>query len=110
MANVLLRGGRKAASMVGMSAFLNEDFLLSTEMAKRLYHEYAEPQPILDYHTHLSAAAIADDRRFKTSRKSGWKAITTSGAPCGPMELPSDFAPAKRHQRRNFAPGRAQCP
>ena len=65
MANVLLRGGRKAASMVGMSAFLNEDFLLSTEMAKRLYHEYAERQPILDYHTHLSAAAIADDHRFR---------------------------------------------
>jgi glucuronate isomerase len=47
-----------------MSAFLSDDFLLNTETARRLYHEHAEPQPIIDYHTHLSAADIASDRRF----------------------------------------------
>lgn len=47
-----------------MAEFLSEDFLLNSEMARRLYHEYAEPQPILDYHTHLGAADIASDRRF----------------------------------------------
>jgi glucuronate isomerase len=52
--------------MVSMSAFLDEDFLLSTATAKGLYHEYAESQPIFDYHTHLSAAAIADDHRFNS--------------------------------------------
>jgi len=51
--------------MVGMGDFLDEDFLLTTATARRLYHEHAEPQPILDYHTHLSAAAIADDHRFR---------------------------------------------
>ena len=51
--------------MVGMPDFLDEDFLLTTATARRLYHEHAEPQPILDYHTHLSAAAIADDHRFR---------------------------------------------
>ncbi len=51
--------------MVGMPAFLDEDFLLTTATATRLYHEHAESQPILDYHTHLSAAAIADDHRFR---------------------------------------------
>jgi len=47
-----------------MSAFLSDDFLLNSETARRLYREHAEPQPILDYHTHLSAADIASDRRF----------------------------------------------
>jgi len=44
--------------------FLGEDFLLTTETARRLYHEHAAPQPIFDYHTHLSAADIANDRRY----------------------------------------------
>ena len=47
-----------------MSAFLSDDFLLNSETARRLYHEHAEPPPIVDYHTHLSAADIAGDRRF----------------------------------------------
>ena len=51
--------------MVGMPAFLDEDFLLTTATARRLYHEHAESQPILDYHTHLSATAIAEDHRFR---------------------------------------------
>ena len=44
--------------------FINEDFLLSTKKARRLYREYAADQPILDYHCHLSAKEIADNRRF----------------------------------------------
>ena len=48
-----------------MPDFLDEDFLLSTARAGRLYHEHAESQPIVDYHTHLSATAIADDHRFR---------------------------------------------
>jgi len=47
-----------------MTAFLSDDFLLTTETARRLYHEHAEALPIFDYHTHLSAADIAVDRRF----------------------------------------------
>ena len=47
-----------------MSAFLSDDFLLNSATARRLYHEHAELQPIVDYHTHLSAADIASDRRF----------------------------------------------
>jgi glucuronate isomerase len=48
-----------------MSGFLGDDFLLNSETARRLYRDHAEPQPILDYHTHLSAADIASDRRFE---------------------------------------------
>ena len=34
--------------------FIHDDFLLTTPTARRLYHEFAAPEPILDYHCHLS--------------------------------------------------------
>ena len=40
-------------------SFIHDDFLLQTETAKRLYHEYAENQPIIDYHNHLPPDDIA---------------------------------------------------
>jgi glucuronate isomerase len=45
--------------------FIHEHFLLNTESARRLYHEYAAGEPILDYHGHLSPKDIAEDRRFR---------------------------------------------
>lgn len=45
-------------------AFIHEDFLLSTPAARRLYHEYAEGEPILDYHCHLPPKDVAENRRF----------------------------------------------
>ncbi len=48
-----------------MKPFLNENFLLSTETAIRLYHEYAKNAPIVDYHCHIDAAEIAQDVRFE---------------------------------------------
>jgi glucuronate isomerase len=47
-----------------MTLFLTEDFLLSNDVARRLYHDHAAPQPILDYHCHLSPKDIAENRRF----------------------------------------------
>lgn len=47
-----------------MQPFLSEDFLLQTETARRLYHDYAKAQPIFDYHCHLPVADIASDRNF----------------------------------------------
>lgn len=44
--------------------FLHDDFLLSTRAARRLYHEYAAGEPILDYHNHLSPKDIAENRQF----------------------------------------------
>ena len=44
--------------------FIHDDFLLQTKTARRLYHEYAERQPILDYHNHLPPRDIAGNRRF----------------------------------------------
>ena len=45
--------------------FVGNDFLLQSKSAQRLYHEYADAEPILDYHSHLPAADIAADRQFK---------------------------------------------
>jgi len=42
-----------------------KDFLLKTKTARRLYHEHAEHLPIIDYHNHLDARDLADDRRFE---------------------------------------------
>ena len=36
-----------------MKVFMNQDFLLSNETARTLYHTYAEQMPIFDYHNHL---------------------------------------------------------
>ncbi|MDR1962420.1 MAG: glucuronate isomerase [Planctomycetaceae bacterium] len=44
--------------------FITENFLLQTSAAIRLYHDYAESMPIIDYHCHLPPREVADDRRF----------------------------------------------
>ncbi|HEY4196772.1 MAG TPA: glucuronate isomerase [Mucilaginibacter sp.] len=48
-----------------MKNFLDENFLLQTTTAQRLYHEYAADLPIIDYHCHLPADQIANDVNFK---------------------------------------------
>lgn len=45
---------------------MDENFLLQTETARRLYHQHAKTQPIIDYHCHLNPAMIADNHRFQT--------------------------------------------
>ncbi|RYG71019.1 glucuronate isomerase [bacterium] len=44
--------------------FIHDDFLLQTASARRLYHEYAAGEPILDYHNHLPPQDIAGNRQF----------------------------------------------
>ena len=48
-----------------MKQFLNEDFLLQTSTASRLYHEFAKDMPIIDYHNHLPPDQIAGDKNFE---------------------------------------------
>ena len=43
---------------------MDKDFLLETETAKKLYHDFAETTPILDYHCHINPREIAEDRQF----------------------------------------------
>lgn len=48
-----------------MNSFITEDFLLQTDFAKSLYHNFAKELPIIDYHNHLSAKDIATNRQFE---------------------------------------------
>ena len=48
-----------------MKSFMDKDFLLSTETAKHLYHDFAADLPIIDYHCHLNPQEIYEDRRFE---------------------------------------------
>ena len=47
-----------------MKAFMDKDFLLETETAKHLFHDFAEKLPLVDYHCHLNPREIFEDRRF----------------------------------------------
>ncbi len=44
-------------------AFINDDFMLRTKSAKKLY-EFAKDMPIIDYHCHLEPKKIAEDYSF----------------------------------------------
>ena len=47
-----------------MKPFMDDDFLLEGDVARKLYHEYAEHMPIYDFHCHISPAMIAENHRF----------------------------------------------
>ncbi|RIW15877.1 glucuronate isomerase [Algoriphagus lacus] len=68
------------------NSFLTEDFLLHSDFAKILYHDYAKNLPIIDYHNHLPPGEIAQNRRFENISKiwlAGdhykWRAMRTLG-------------------------------
>lgn len=48
-----------------MKPFLDQDFLLSTDTAKKLYHDYASKMPIIDYHCHINPKEIAQDKTYE---------------------------------------------
>ena len=48
-----------------MKQFMDQDFLLTTETAKKLYHEHAKKMPIIDYHCHLIPQQIYEDKKFR---------------------------------------------
>lgn len=69
-----------------MKKFLDENFLLHTATAQRLYHEYAKDMPIIDYHCHLPPQQIAEDTRFENLTQAWlygdhykWRAMRTNG-------------------------------
>ncbi len=69
-----------------MKKFMDENFLLKTEIAQKLYHNHAAKMPVFDYHCHINPKDIADDRRFKTITEiwlAGdhykWRAMRTNG-------------------------------
>lgn len=48
-----------------MKQFMDENFLLQTETAKKLYFDYAAVTPVLDYHCHINPQEIFEDRQFE---------------------------------------------
>ncbi|TVR70808.1 MAG: glucuronate isomerase [Spirochaetaceae bacterium] len=71
-----------------MKPFLDRDFLLNSETARILYHDYAAPMPIFDYHCHLPPDQIAEDRRFEDIGEIWlggdhykWRALRFNGVP-----------------------------
>ncbi len=69
-----------------MKSFLDENFLLQTEPAKKLFHDFAKDMPIIDYHCHLPVQQIADDINFENLTQVWlygdhykWRAMRTNG-------------------------------
>src|SRR5690625_4687701 len=90
--------------------FIDDDFMLDTEQAKALYHDYAKDLPIIDYHCHLPPEQVARTLSSTTFTKFGWRAITTSGAPCAPTACRNTTAPATPAIGKSFKSGRKPCP
>ncbi|NDB53398.1 MAG: glucuronate isomerase [Chitinophagaceae bacterium] len=66
--------------------FIDDNFLLETETAQRLYHVYAKDMPIFDYHNHLSADRLASNTSFRNLTEAWlqgdhykWRAMRANG-------------------------------
>lgn len=69
-----------------MKKFADENFLLNSKTAERLYHEYAKSMPVIDYHCHLPPDQIAEDKMFNNLTQPWlygdhykWRAMRTNG-------------------------------
>jgi len=67
-----------------MKNFLDKDFLLSNETAKKLYHECAAKKPILDYHCHINPKEIYENRKFENITQVWLGGTIINGAKCAP--------------------------
>jgi glucuronate isomerase len=95
--------------------FIDAQFLLHTPAAQRLYREFAEQEPILDYHCHLSPRDIAENRQFKNlfeiwleGDHYKWRAMRANGVAeafctgaADPFEKFSAWAATVSHSLRN---------
>ena len=62
---------------------MDQDFVLETETAKHLFHDYAEKLPLLDYHCHLNPREIYEDRRFNNLTEVWLGGKQSDGSYCG---------------------------
>lgn len=69
-----------------MKTFITDNFLLHSDTAGTLYHDFAEDMPIVDYHSHLSPLEIAQDRHYRSITELWlegdhykWRAMRTAG-------------------------------
>lgn len=87
-----------------MKPFMNEDFLLGTETARKLYHDHAEKMPIIDYHCHINPMEIYEDKRYDTITEVWlggdhykWRAMRSCGVP--ERYITGDATPAEKFQK-----------
>lgn len=87
-----------------MTAFMDKDFLLKTETARKLYHDHAAKMPIIDYHCHINPMEIYEDKRYESITEVWlggdhykWRAMRS----CGVAEkyITGDAAPAEKFQK-----------
>src|SRR5690606_33065379 len=71
-----------------MKRFLDDNFLLRSEIAEELYHDYAKNQPIIDYHNHLVPEQVARNINFENITQAWlygdhykWRAMRANGIP-----------------------------
>lgn len=84
-------------------SFIHDDFLLQTAAARRLYHDFAAGEPILDYHSHLPPKDIAENRRFSNlfeiwleGDHYKWRAMRANGVP--ESHCTGDASPADKFE------------
>lgn len=87
-----------------MTPFMDADFLLKSEIAKKLYHEHAENLPIIDYHCHINPTEIYEDRRYNNITEVWlggdhykWRAMRSCGVP--EYYITGDATPAEKFQK-----------
>ena len=88
--------------------FIGDDFLLENDHAQTLYHEYANKMPIIDYHNHLSAQQIAEDKIFDNISEVWiggdhykWRAMRTLGI--DEKYITGDASPQEKFQKWAYA-------
>ena len=94
-----------------MKQFMDKDFLLSTDMAKTLYHDFAENMPILDYHCHINPQEIYEDRKFDNITQVWlggdhykWRQMRSNG-------VDEEVCDRRQHATgRSSRPGQRPCP
>ena len=81
-----------------MTPFMDADFLLKTQTAKKLYHDHAEKMPIIDYRCHINPQEIYEDKRYQSITEVWlggdhykWRVMRACGVPeyyvTGPADL-----------------------
>jgi len=85
-----------------MTAFMDKDFLLTTDVAKKLYHEVAADLPVIDYHSHLQQGEIAERKKFRNIAElwlAGdhykWRLMRTAG-------VTEDYCTGERSDKEKF--------
>ena len=87
-----------------MTPFMNADFLLKTDTARKLYHDHAAKMPIIDYHCHINPQEIYEDKRYNSITEVWlggdhykWRAMRS----CGVAEyyITGDATPAEKFQK-----------